>query len=241
MAEEGKGTTITQTARDKRLEMLNDYLADSKNKSYFVGAVTTIFFVTFMLFGVIPSYRAILSQNGDNREIEDAINKADQKIADMRSMIAELESDSSVINKFETAFPNEFSQDDVTKEIYGYAEQNSSFVKDINFYSNDRSKTLLAEFGTTPQIDYVAVEVRFEGTKDGLGRIIQNLENSARIFNIQNINLVRKSNDDIELYGLDREYDLDVVMEYFYYRIIQDPNVDPNSEQIIPGFITINN
>jgi cell division protein FtsL len=209
-----KNTTIVQKNRSLKLA---EYLSDSKHKSYFVAAVTVVFFIVFLTFGVVPAFSSVLQQNEENGKIQIAIEKSTKKINDLKKMVGESETKSNLISYLEYLFPDSTAQEAFLNDIYEMANRNSVFVSVVAFPDTKRSAPLVRDFGVTPQIASVAVNLNTEGSRDGVLQFVEELENSRRIMNITNIVISRKSGEALIQAGLEREYTLSLNIEYFYW------------------------
>jgi len=203
----------------KRLEVLNKYLSDSRNKSYFVGLVTVVFFIVFMILGVIPAFRAVLSQNEENQKIEEATNQLNNKFQNLETLIDEYESSSNLIEYFEDIYPSGFDQERAIETVNTFATNNDVFIDTFNFTEVDRDEPPSRSFGVSNQVDFVQISLKVEGRINNLVQFVEDLESSRQIFNVTGVNLARKTDDQIELVGIDREYTLLIDFEYFYVNL----------------------
>ncbi len=205
--------------KKSRVSQLNEYLSDSKNKSYFVVAVTVIFFIVFVFLGVIPSIRSIISQTSKNAEIQKAINRTSTKLRFMQQMVTEQSTKQSLIENFNSLFPNTISQESAIEDLYSLAEQNNIYILNLTF-PDDRRRTaqsLAREFRVGPNVKSQAINLNAESNRDSIQNFIENLENSRRVFNIRTVTISKKTGEALINAGFDKEFNLSMVLEYFYW------------------------
>jgi hypothetical protein len=210
---------VKQLEKNRR-DLLNEYLSSSRNKSIVVSAVTILFFILFMIIGVIPAFRSLLAQNKENNLIKETTERAQQKINTMRGMVEEQEENPEVFEALEYVIPEDVSQQDVLDTLYELAGDNV-IVIGIAFpeFIPDQPSDLPSVSG---QIINVEVSMRVEGRKDVLVEYVNRLEASRKVFNLRTVQLSRKSDTQISEVGFEREYDMSLAFDYYYW----DPMLD---------------
>jgi Tfp pilus assembly protein PilO len=200
-----------------RTARLNEYLQSSQNKSYFVGAISIIFIGIFVVVGIVPSVRSVLSQNEENKTIETQLQKLNNKSNVLNALIRENTDNTNILGVFNSIFPDQNSQEDVITDIYQIAENNNVFIKTANFPSGRREVPLSREFRTKNQVQSQKVNLSLEGGRLELQTFISQIENSKRIYNVESIVITKKSGQALQNAGPGRDYDLSMVIEYFYW------------------------
>jgi len=200
----------------KRSFDLNEYLKSSKNKSLFIAAVTVIFFIIFMVFGVIPAYREVLSQNKENKLIKDTVALADKKVKDLKLLVAEKESKADVLSFFSSVFENRLNQANLIIDLFKYGEENQVSITNISFDEQSRSQQLELEVGSIPNVQYIGFTLEAEGSREDLLKYIKEIEDSRRIFNIINLTITQKTEEEINQVGEFRAFNLSAIVEYYY-------------------------
>ncbi len=203
-----------QGVNQRRTIQLNELLNNSKNKSIVVGAVTLLLFLFLMIFGALPSFRSVLAQNRENREIAEVIDSVESKINLMEQLIEESEEKETVLTEFESIFPSELSQDNFIEEINDLVGE-SLYLESIGFPSDYPTDS--SEISSSEKVKEASISLQLQGTKKDLIDFFRKLEQSRRILNITNLNLTRQSEAVIQEKGFEREFEMSVVLNYYYW------------------------
>ncbi len=198
----------------RRSAQLNELLSNSKNKSIFVGAITTLLFLFLMIFGVVPSFRAVLAQNRENQQIAEVIEDVEDKIQVMENLVAESEEKAEVIDTFNSVFANDIDQGNFIEELYNLAGEEVS-INNISFPST--FPVTLSLISSNSEVRQVQVSLSATGTKRSLVEFYKKLEESRRIINVERINLTRRAESIIQEVGFDQEYEVSLIFNYYYW------------------------
>lgn len=196
---------------------LNKYLSGSKNKSYFVAAITILFLVIFIILGVVPAYNAVVLQYNQNKERDIALEKLTTKVAALKSLDKQNIEKSKLVEYFSSVFPSDGTQSKVIDQLFSLSEKNSVFISDIAFADESTRIPLDQIFDVSSQVNYLTASINLEGSKIGLQDFVKDLENSRTIFNVISIDLSKKSVDEIEENTENGDHILKVTVQYFYY------------------------
>jgi len=203
---------------------LNDLLATSQNKSYFVGAITVVFIVIMAMVGILPAYSAFTFQNEENGKRDLVITKLSNKLGISQGLSKEYDSKKDVVSYFEEIFPKQPSQNSIIDLVNSISVSNSSFLSKISF--NKNPSVAFTQLGYEEQIKSQQVNISVEGSQSALQNIINDIEESRRILNILTFTLDRKSQEEIDSNGgvTHGEYVLNVQIEYYYYNTLDTSN-----------------
>lgn len=202
---------------------ISKYLEGSKNKSYFVTAVTILFLVMFIILGVVPAYNAVVAQYNQNKDRDIAIEQLTTKINNLKALDKQNLEKASLIEYFNKVFPSSVSQDKVIEQFFTLAEKNSVFVSNVSFSDQSTRAPLGQTFQVGPQVNYLVSSITVEGSQVGLQTFVQDLENSRTIFNVLSIDLAKKSEEEIETDSGNGDHVLKLNLQFFYY--LQATNV----------------
>ena len=175
--------------RKTRTQQLNELLADSKNRSYFVGTVTVLFFVFFVAFGVIPAFNNVLAQHSENSRIQEGIGEVTKKRNDLQSMVTERGEISQLLNFFDFIFPNSDPQEEVVRELYGHADDLSLFISNVVFSEDVNDTELQQRWVLNTFVNTGQIRLEVSGNLDALLDYIHFLESSRRIYNVESLTL----------------------------------------------------
>jgi hypothetical protein len=204
----------------KRSFDLDDYLATPRNKSYFVAAVTVLFVVIILFFGIRPAVSAVLNQRGDNKRRDEVISQLEVKLETLRTLTIESQEKGNVISFFETKFSTEMRQDLILEEVNSYVEDNDIYLTSMTFAEPTRDDTAQKQYQTTEKVVKHLVNIAIEGSQENILNFVDDLENAREVFNVGSILIVRKTGDLLEASESDREFRATLVLEFFYW----DPN-----------------
>lgn len=200
-----------------RLDLLNEVLADAQKRSYFVGAATVLFFVLFLILGVVPAYSDVLSQLSENGTINEAIEEARQKRADLESLVNQNLNESDLINTFnERILPDGDQQADIVDEVYGTAEELNLVVSNFVFSENVDTADLQAVWFLNPLIQSGQLRVEATGALDDVLAYVDFFDSSRRIYHTENISLFGDTDSSVidvqDLESEEIQLDNDVVL-----------------------------
>ena len=202
---------------------LNDLLATSQNKSYFVGAITVVFIVIMAMVGILPAYSAFTFQNEENAKRDLVIEKLTTKLRISQGLSKEYDSKISIVNYFKEIFPNTPNQDGIITLLNDIATSNSSYLSKLSF--NKNPSVAFTQAGYEEQIKSQQVSITVDGSQSALQNIINDIENSRRMLNILSFTLDRKTQEDLAVEAVFRgEYVLNVQMEYYYFVTAESSN-----------------
>ncbi|MCA9381677.1 hypothetical protein KC678_05405, partial [Candidatus Dojkabacteria bacterium] len=205
---------IINAVRAKRRIELNELLSNSRNKSIFVSAITILLLIILLVFGIIPSLRSVISQYKENQLIQETIDDAKNKITTIKDMKAEKEEKQDVLDTFDTVLPQDLVEEDTIDQIYNFAG-NDVYITAVSFpedYPVESSNLL----GVTEKIKNVPVVVRADGTEKSLREFVRKIEESPKVFNIISLSFNRKSEDEISKLGIEKEFEINITVEYYY-------------------------
>jgi len=202
---------------------LNDLLATSQNKSYFVGAITVVFIVIMAMVGILPAYSAFTFQNEENAKRDLVIEKLTTKLRISQGLSKEYDSKISIVNYFKEIFPNTPNQDGIITLLNDIATSNSSNLSKLSF--NKNPSVAFTQAGYEEQIKSQQVSITVDGSQSALQNIINDIENSRRMLNILSFTLDRKTQEDLAVEAVFRgEYVLNVQMEYYHFVTAESSN-----------------
>ena len=197
---------------------IEDYLKDSKGKSYFTIAVTIVFIVVVLIAGIFPAYSAIASQNRENDKRRLALESLTTKVETLRSLVQQESTKEDVIELFNSSFPSETQlQEDLIRAIADAISNNNVGMKNIGFSESDREVPLVTELGVNDQVKSATVSIAVEGRRADLVEFTKDLETTNRILNIHNYALSRKSAGELENITNGFDYDLSLQAEFYYW------------------------
>jgi hypothetical protein len=209
--------------RSRSTRRLNELLATSQNKSYFVGAVTVIFIVIMTMVGILPAYSAFTFQYEENNKRDQLIEKLSNKLKVSQTLSKEYDSKIAIVNYFAESFPDNPDQEGIVDLIKEMVAANKSYLEKITF--NKNPTTTFIQSALEPEIQAQQVGITVHGTQSDLLTIISELESSRRILNIFSVTLDRKPQEVIDTgNATNGEFLLNVQMEYYFYKKLAETN-----------------
>lgn len=197
---------------------INRYLQNSKNKSYFVIAITVIFIVLVILVGILPAYSAVVSQSRENSKRSKVLDQLEAKITALRNLSTEFSSKKDIIGIFHESFPeSDPRQELVVTDITDYIKKNNLYLESIAFSEPERSISLTTEFEVASQVDSQIVAVNLEGSRENILNFIRNLENSRRIYNLEGFVLTRKVGEELDSSKIRFDFKATMRFEIYYW------------------------
>lgn len=201
----------------ERIKLVNKYLENSRSKSLFVGSMTLLFLIIFVLFGILPGIQSIFSRLEENNKIDVQTQKAQKGIADFQKMQTESATDAELISKIQTFIPSDLAQTEVLLEINELVSNTNSYLQSITFSPDVSTTSINIDYGLLDQVRNSTVNISVESSNDGISRFLNSLETSKRIFSIDFVNIVKKSPEAIARDGFAREYSMNIQLKYFYW------------------------
>jgi hypothetical protein len=198
-------------------QQLNVLLESSKNKSYFVAAVTVGFVVLMILVGVLPSYSAFTAQAEKNAKKQEAIDKLEAKKTALEDLVEDEKNKVNLFNLFNTILPDQPEQVAVLKEVKEISEINEVLLLSSSFSEARTNAEVIKKFKTSKQLKAQTLNILLEGTRENLNNFIGDLERDIRVLDVKNMALSRKVGKELEESDPDREYKLNAQIDYFYY------------------------
>lgn len=198
----------------KRNFELNELLNNSKNKSIFVGAITILLFIILMIFGVIPSIRAVLAQNTENEVIKEVTKDVNDKINLINQLVSEREEKADVIEEFDNTFTIGYAQQEMIEHVYDIAN-NTVEIDSLSFPEN--YPITKSPYSSFLNVIEVKVNLRAVGSRRALIQFFDNLERSKQIYNIENVNFSLQPQAVIEEQGFDRAYVMTITFNYYFW------------------------
>lgn len=219
--------------RKSRTAQLNEILADAQKRSYFVVAITVLFFILFLVLGVIPAYSDVFSQISENNVINGAIAEAEKKKADLEALVEERQTDSSLINQFDRLImPDLNQQQDIISELYEKEKELDLKITNLTFTENVDSLELQDLWFLNDFTQSGEFRIDVEGTLTDVLSLIQFLDSSRRIYHTESISLFGDASanttdlanepqqqiEQVDLILTDSDiYKLSLTVKYFYW------------------------
>lgn len=196
---------------------LEQYLQTSKNKTYFVAAVTFLFLLVILIGGIIPAFSSVLSQYEENKKRDDAIFQLETKLSTLKSLTLQESEKSATLEIFDNVFANELNQKDAVSEINQLSTLNNLTLKSVTFTeAGTRRQTPDSEFGVTPNVQAQEVSFSIQGNKDNIMKFINALETSKRLYNVVSISFQVATNQQTGQPINNNEFVGSFKVEYFW-------------------------
>lgn len=169
---------------------INEYLATSKEKSYFITAVTVIFTLIVLVFGIRPAVTAAVRQYNDNQLRDDAIEQLETKISSLESLVAQQNQARETINYLNFVLPRENRQDYFIDTVFEIADSEFVTISNITFEDNEEFSPAQAGILTDPSIVGQEVSISLTGSLENIISFAEEIESSRRpmLINTMNIN-----------------------------------------------------
>ncbi len=207
-----------QKQEQKITTRLDKYFEDTKRRSYFVAAATTIFVLIIFLFGVRPAVSSVLKQNKANKVRDEAIDALELKLNTLRSLVQESEQDKDLISYFNQLFPeNSSDQDYVLGELVDLVQGSNLKIVSLNFVEESNFSTVQIDFGAAPQVKSLAVSVSIDGQYGDIINFLKEMETSRRVYHLNTISITKKIQQDGQDSILDLPLRLSLEMDLFYW------------------------
>lgn len=209
---------MPQTTQRRNVQaQLNELLATSKNKSYFVGAITVLFVILMVLLGILPSYTAFTTQGEVNVRRQDVIDKLEKKRTTLENLVRQETEKKNLFNKFNAIFPDEPVQVAVLNEIEALAVKEKNLLLNSSFTEARTNADVTRKFSTSKQVKAQTLTVLMEGDRQSLVNFVRDVEMNLRVLDIKNMVISRKVGTELEEAAPDRQYKLNIQLDYFYY------------------------
>lgn len=218
---------ITQTRNYRSVNArLNELLSTSKNKSYFVAAVTVGFIVIMVMLGILPAYSAFTFQTEENTKRDELISKLDNKLTISKSLSTESNDKSNLVDYFNQVFPNDRAQSNIFDIVSAKIDTYNLTLDTINFTKAQSGFILPSQTDQVldPQVAIDTVNFTVEGSQQALLDFVGSIETSRRIMNITSLTISKKSADEIAQSPTKGDFRLILQIKYFYYLAQSDTN-----------------
>ncbi|MEP7103934.1 MAG: hypothetical protein ABI721_04480 [Candidatus Dojkabacteria bacterium] len=209
-----------ETKSQIRQNRLNELLNTSQKKTYFVSAVTVLFVLLMVLIGILPSYSAFTAQAAQNVRRQEAIDQLEQKRTTIENLVQEQDNKQTLVDKFNTAFPNQYDQISVLSEVDGYVLKDGVNLLNSTFTSVTNTNDIIKKFQVTRQVQAQSVSLLLEGDRDTLTNFISDMENNVTIFDIGSAVITRKVGKELENSDPNKQFKLTLQFNFFFY--VQD-------------------
>jgi hypothetical protein len=228
----GVNTIDQKLSRGQRLNLI---LRDSQAKSYFVIAVTFLFFLLFTISSLLPAIGNVLSGNSEISTVKQAIELITKKRDDILKLKGEKDSKSAVLAKLDSALPETNNQEDTIVAIYRLANyvdgvdinSQSMIIKQITFNLDARKALLQLDYKVGLNVRSTEFSLLAEGDLDSLRQFIRNLENSSKIFSVRRLIINKRTGEVANQVGENRQYVLNLTAEYFTWGLPVDSSTQP--------------
>ncbi|RMD76879.1 hypothetical protein D6810_02740 [Candidatus Dojkabacteria bacterium] len=201
--------------KSKKQRLLEEILSSKEKSSYFIIAVTVIFTISVLFFGVLPSYSAFSAQAVENQKREDLLNQAKDKLDKLKLLSQELNSETQLVDKLYKVLPNNMDQDAVIDEILKLVQKNYLELKSINFTENEDIPRKHSNLMNDQKLKVVGVNLLVESSNSNftsLISLIRDIERSKRFFDVVELTFSR-SNRGSEVVV----YQLNLKVNYYFY------------------------
>lgn len=199
---------------------LNELLSTSKNKSYFVGAVTVLFIILMTMVGILPAYSAFTFQNEENDRRDEVIAKLQNKVDISKALTEEYQSKTDLVNYFNKVFPNIPQQSDIVQSLTDLADKHQVYLSKLTFVSV--SPADLAKQQIDPSVKAQSVTLSLEGSRENILAYLSDIELSRRIFDATTISIDKKVIDQSSITDQSNslskgDFEATFQLLYFYY------------------------
>ncbi len=196
-------------------ERVNELLSTSKNKSYFVAAVTVIFVVVMALAGILPAFSAFGFQAEENSRRIELIGKLEKKLSVSKKLVQEQGAKGDLVAFFAKVFPNEPGQDLIIEDVNDLTKKHGIFLQNISFSGYIAEVAFKAKYDQ--RVKFQTASLIIQGDLQKIQDLVKDVEGSRRIFHIKTLVVSRKTGADLVNSPKDREYSATILFEYYYY------------------------
>jgi hypothetical protein len=177
-------------------EKFNSMLSTSRNKTYFVAAVTVAFVLLLALAGIAPSIGSLTLQIEENRKRDELIGKLNAKLSTLKNLTREYNQKTSLIEYFNQIFPNKLYQERIITKLADLFEDNNLSFENITFLDVSAEQNKFKET-VGKQIVFEKFQIDGEGTQQNILNLIEEIDSERRIMNTKNIVMARKTDDEL--------------------------------------------
>lgn len=164
---------------------LNDFLSTSQRKTYFIAFATLLFVIIITLGGILPAFSSLTFQSEENARRQDAITKLEKKLETAKKLTTEYSQEALLVDYFSKIFPNNIDQQYLISRINTMVTRNNSYLASINFSQEPSSNFLKTDLSL--EVSGSIVSIFLEGNLSDLQNILNEIEDSRRVFNIVSI------------------------------------------------------
>ncbi|MDQ6985572.1 MAG: hypothetical protein Q9M91_02065 [Candidatus Dojkabacteria bacterium] len=206
--------TIFESSITKRLDQ---YLANSQKKSYFVAAVTLVFTLVIFLFGIRPAITASIRQYNDNKERTDVIVQLESKLDSLKSLTEQESLNADVIDYFRFLLPSKDRGDYIFDELTTYLNSNNIEISSIQWVRNDDQFEQLSGFLLDPPVVSRLVNIQGSTEIGDLVSFLNIIEESRRIYNVRSLQIFPVNSETLDLFSDLKPFTFNLEVQYFYW------------------------
>ncbi len=206
-------------AQQTRRRRLNELLDTTKGKTYFVVFVTFAFTAVMILFGLLPSYSAFLKQYEQNQLRATHITALKQKLSTLEQLVVEDQAKSALKGVFNRIMPNGFNQVDYVLEIDKFAIENGLTVDSMTFSTIEALETVYPTVKLDDNARGMLINIQLEGDKESLSGFINDMEASIRLYSINDLTAVKKSDAELLEDNFERPYRYSILAQTYYFEL----------------------
>lgn len=175
---------------------MRKFIATSRGRSYSVIVITGLLILVLVFFAILPAVSSILLQLSQNDSRLAALTKIDQKRETLRTLLGVHDQNLATAVGLNHALPFSLEQDDVIKDIVGFAGTNGVFLRSVRFVDIAGRSRLSELYFDEPDFDFidgVIINISLEGDRQNLRQFIASLEQSRRVFSLKTISISKVS------------------------------------------------
>ena len=213
---------LTNT-RKTIIEELDSYLETSKSKGLFTATITILFIIIFLIFGIIPAFSETYYQYEKNIKLDQVIQNLNNKKKLLETLIEEKNQNQELIDLFNDLFTDGLIQENYIKEVFSIVEQLNIKLTNIVFNITTNNNVSTAYNVDSNKVSLVTMNLNLLGERSDVVKFINIIENSRRIYTIENIGFIRL--DDVQLkelkvMGYDDPFSTNLSINIFYWNKI---------------------
>lgn len=198
---------------------LNNYLSTSQHRSYFVIFCTLLFVLIMVVLGILPAYSAISLQGFENEKRASAIQGLEAKLSNLRNLTEDLQQNKELFDYFNFVFPNNLNQDQIINETIQLAKGSNLIISDMSFKDDSELKKRFSSQGVElpDNLKGISISLNLESSQQNFTTFLKLLEEKRRIFTVNNLNILRKPDSQIQNLTPDRYYSISMNFTSYYY------------------------
>ncbi|MFC1780403.1 type 4a pilus biogenesis protein PilO [Patescibacteria group bacterium] len=166
---------------------LSELFKTPKRKTYTLAGITALTVGIFVFLTLRPTFVKIAELNREINDKSEFLEKIDDKLEAINSLISDKQSVTSELTYFAKDFPEEKKTGFIVANLSEIAEEKSVDLMNVEI-DDDIDETELTNLDEISDVVVVEVNISIEGSLSDIEKYIEHLENFPRILDVNLVN-----------------------------------------------------